>query len=205
MTLNEIIAEVIPLIPSRTLGSYLSEHFPDWSVMQTATIIMEHCEKAALHAMLEQLLLATEDEADRKLLSSAINDLRKFGYIDKETNRIYRERFSGEVFPLFPFLEKCYLPVLFGIGDVISFQNYDHETTFACIEGLPQPRDEDDYGGDCYYCHDLNCSDPAKAYHDGSAHLHVPSCEADAACESDLAPHLKANLDVFRRCINRQS
>ncbi|MEN6419249.1 MAG: hypothetical protein ABFC73_10055, partial [Clostridiaceae bacterium] len=127
MTLNEIIAKVIPLIPSKTLGGYLSEHFPDWSVMQTATIIMEHCETKTSLALLEQLLLAAEDEADRKLLRSAMKDLREFGYIDRETNRIYRERFSGEVFPMFPFLEKCYLPVLFGVGEIISFQNYDHE------------------------------------------------------------------------------
>lgn len=203
MKLNEIIAEAIPLIPSKTLGGYLSEHFPDWSVMQTATIIMEHFETKTALVLLEQLHIAAEEEADRKLLRSAMNDLREFGYIDKETNRIYRERFSGEVFPLFPFLEKCYLPVLFGVGDIISFQNYDHETTFACIEGLPQPRDEDDYCGDCYYCHDLNCTDPAKAYYDGSAHLHVPLCEADAADERNLTPRQKANMDTYRQCINR--
>jgi hypothetical protein len=204
MTLNEIIAKVVPLIPSRALGSYLSEHFPDWSVMQTATIIIQHCEKETAPALIEQLIGVAKDEADRKLLRSALNDLREFGYIDKETNRIYRERFSGEVFPLFPFLEKCYLPVLFGIGDVISFQNYDHETKFACIEDLSDLSDEDDYTGECYYCHDLDCPDPVKAYYDGSAHLHVPSCKADAADEHNLTPRLKANLDMFRVCIGNR-
>lgn len=203
MTLNEIIAEVIPLIPSKTLGGYLSEHFPNWSVMQTATIIMEHFETKTSLALLEQLLIAAEEEPDRVLLRSAMKDLREFGYIDKETNRIYWERFSGEVFPRYPFLEKCYLPVLFRIGDVISFLNYYNQTTYACIEDLPDLGAEDDYTGDCYYCHDLDCPDPEKAYHDGSAHLHVPLCEADAVDERNLTPRQKANLDTYRQCMSR--
>lgn len=205
MTLKELIAEVVLKIPSKTLGGYLSKNLPDWSVMQTATIIMEHCEKEESLALIEQLIEIAEDEADRTLLRSALKDLREFGYIDKETNRIYRERFSEEVFPRYPFSEKCYLPVLFCAGDIICFRNYFNDVTVACVEGLPQLRDEDDYVGECYYCHDLNCSDPEKAYYDGSAHLHVPLGVADSVDERNLTPRQRENLEVFRRCISRQS
>lgn len=204
MTLNELIAEVIPQIPSKALAGYLSKNIPDWSVMQTATIIMEHCEIEESLALIEQLISVTEDEADRTLLRSALNDLREFGYIDKETNRIYREQFSGEVFPRYPFLEKCYLPVLFRIGDVISFLNYFKETTYACIEDLPELGDDEDYTGECYYCHDLDCSDPEKVYCDGSAHLHVPLGVADAVDERAISDRQRENLVVFRRCISGQ-
>ena len=204
MTLNELIAEVIPQISSKALAGYLSKNLPDWSIMQTATIIMEHCEKEESLALIEQLIEIAEDEADRMLLRSALKDLREFGYIDEKTNRIYRERFSEEVFPRYPFLEKCYLPVLFRIGDVISFLNYFKETTYACIEDLPDLRREDDYTGECYYCHDLDCPDPAKAYRDGSAHLHVPLGVADAVDERTLPDRQRENLVVFRRCISGQ-
>lgn len=204
MTLNELIAEVIPQIPSKALAGYLSKNIPDWSVMQTATIIMEHCEKAASLALIEQLINVAEEEADRTLLRAALKDLQEFGYIDEETNRIYRERFSEEVFPRYPFLEKCYLPVLFRIGDVVSFLNYFKETTYACIEDLPDLRREDDYTGECYYCYDLNCSDPEKAYCDGSAHLHVPLGVADAVDERAISDRQRENLVVFRRCISGQ-
>lgn len=165
---------------------------------------MEHCEKEVTLALIEQLNEIAEDEAERTLLLSALKDLREFGYIDHETNRIYRMRFQGEAFPLYPFLEKCFLPVLFRIGDVISFLNYFKETTYACIEDLPDLRREDDYTGECYFCHDLNCPDPEKAYYDGSAHLHVPLCIADFADERNLTPCQKANLDTYRQCIERQ-
>lgn len=205
MTLKELIAEVVLKIPSKTLGGYLSKNLPDWSVMQTATIIMEHCEKEESLALIEQLIEIAEDEADRTLLRSALNDLQEFGYIDEKTNRIYRMRFQGEAFPLYPFLEICNLPVLFRIGDVISVLNYYNEITYACIEDLPDLSGEEDHTGECYYCHDLNCSDPEKAYYDGSAHLHVPLGVADSVDERNLTALQRENLEVFRRCISRQS
>ncbi|HQQ40333.1 MAG TPA: hypothetical protein PLR57_02400 [Clostridia bacterium] len=204
MTLKELIAEVVLKIPSKALAGYLSKNIPDWSIMQTATNIIEHCEKVASLALIEQLISVTEEETDRTLLRAALKDLQEFGYIDEETNRIYRERFSEEVFPRYPFLEKCYLPVLFRIGDVISFLNYFKETTYACIEDLPELGDDEDYTGECYYCHDLDCSDPEKVYCDGSAHLHVPLGVADAVDERAISDRQRENLVVFRRCISGQ-
>jgi hypothetical protein len=47
MTLNELIAEVIPQHFSKALAGYLSKNLPIVD-HATATIIMEHCEKRRL-------------------------------------------------------------------------------------------------------------------------------------------------------------
>ena len=201
MTLQEMIAEVIPCIPSSALRGYFDKHFPEWTVMQTATIVQENCGQEEIILLFSKLATVAEEEADRILLLSATDEISQFGYVDEKTNRLYRSRFEGKAFPLYPFLEKCYLPVLFRIGDVISFRNYYSEVTFACIEALPWLDDETDFTGECYYCHDLSCMDPQAAYIDGSAHLHVSLCEADSAEEPQLTERQRTNLAVLRKLI----
>ena len=106
--------KIIACIPSKAMRKFLTANPIKMSVLQQATIISEYAEKKERVPLFQILLEETNNEAEKLLISSAIEDFQNGNdfYSDK-TLEIYNKNFPHYAFPLYPFLEICGLPVLF--------------------------------------------------------------------------------------------
>ena len=114
MNTNDFLYEqVIDCIPSADLRAHLKSNPIELSVLQKATIISYFSDIEQITALFEQLAKHTSSLAEKELLLSAISEIKTVGYIDKKTQAVFESKYPHDMPPFFPFLERCYLPVLF--------------------------------------------------------------------------------------------
>ena len=184
--------KIIACIPSKAMRKFLTANPIKMSVLQQATIISEYAEKKERVPLFQILLEETNNEAEKLLISSAIEDFQNGNdfYSDK-TLEIYNKNFPHYAFPLYPFLEICGLPVLFKPGDVIRRGNEFYYVGFLPVFII----DHCDFSDECYLCYEL--SYPVKTEDDlVVAHAHIHLCEAERASIKKLTPQ---QMKIYRR------
>ena len=195
--MNEHITQkIIASIPSAIMRDYLSEHMPQWTIMQAATIICESGKKRRHKAdILSELSTMTDNEYEQALLRTAVNDIIKKGYVDEATHKIYSSHRTSPNEPKYPFIEICNLPVLFHPGDVIYCKS-----GYAFVESEPYlPDGRSDFSDECYLTILLSCKDPLNEDEHFISHEHIPLLEADYASEKDLTDTQRNNLKLLRK------
>lgn len=179
------------------MRNYLSEHAPDWTVMQAATVICENTSGKQQIALLADLATITTNPYERKLLKTAIRDIRWHGNVSKATQRIY-DAHRPDSAPSFPFMECCNLPILFRVGGVVRYRS-----GYAFVEALPHPVNKSDISDECYLAIDLDCRDPSSEEERFASHDHIPLFEADSANESDLSEVQRNHLFTLRNLLKK--
>ena len=182
--------KVIACIPSKTMREFLTAQPVEMSALQQATIVFEYADKNDSLRLFQILLEETNDEAEKQLLSSAVEDFQNGNdfYSDK-TLGIYHKNFPHEAFPLYPFLEVCGLPALFKQGDVIRRDNEFYYVGFLPLLII----DHCDFSDECYLCYEL--SYPVKTEEDlVLSHAHIHLCEAERASQEDLTHKQKKSI-----------
>ena len=176
--------KVIACIPSKAMREFLTQNPIEMSALQQATIVSEYADEKDRVPLFQILLEETNDEAEKLLLSSAINDFQNGNYFYSDTTReIYDKYFPHYAFPVYPFLEICGLPALFKRGDVIRKGNEFYYVGFLPLFII----DHCDFSDECYLCYEL--SYPVKTEKDlGLAHAHIHLCEAERASIKKLTP-----------------
>ena len=120
MNTNDFLYEqVIDCIPSADLRAHLNATPIELSVLQKATIISYFSDNETITALFEKLAEHTSSLDEKELLLSAVSEIKTVGYIDKKTQAVFESKYPHDMPPFFPFLERCYLPVLFGEHDII--------------------------------------------------------------------------------------
>ena len=174
--------KVIACIPSKTMREFLTVNNFEMSALQQATIVFEYADKKDVLPLFQILLEETNDETEKLLLSSAIDDFQNGNdfYSDK-TQEIYDKNFPHEGFPLYPFLEVCGLPVLFKKGDVIRKGSQFYYVGFFPLLRLGYC----DFSDECYLCYPLSW--PINTEEDLIySHEHIHVCEAERASKEKL-------------------
>ena len=175
--MQDIKLTIISSILSERLKKFLINTPPKLSVIQWATIASENMERSKLSEVFWELSKVTHDAYEQKLLLAAVSDLQKDGYIGDQAQEVFDERQKDNLPPYFPFLEICHLQILFQCGDVIV----DKRTgDIACVESAPILNAYSDFTDECYYCYSLDQEITDQALREGSAHLHIHVCDADA-------------------------
>lgn len=173
--------DIISVIPSKAMRESLTENPIELSILQEATIIFHYASEKDKPAMFQRLIERSSSEDERLLLSAGTS-----GDYDAQEN-IYCQRFPHDGFPLFPFLEVCYLPVLFKLSNVIRCKN-----ELYYVGGIPYLREGFcDFTDECYLCYPLSLS--YRNYNDlcyGHEHIHV--------CESERVSFARLNSDDKR-------
>jgi hypothetical protein len=186
-------------IPSKDLKEFLNKHPISLTILQKATIVSEFGSKRQKIKRLRQLAETTENDSERILLSTAIEEIAKTGYPGETTNRIYKSLFPHEGFPLYPFLEVCNLPVLFHKNDLVTFRKHHYFVAdYPCIT------DNDDFTDECYLCYDLSAR--IESEEDMfSAHDQIHVCEAETASDKDLSKKEQRTLVKVKRILQNTS
>ncbi|MBO4453400.1 MAG: hypothetical protein J5793_05640 [Clostridia bacterium] len=187
--------DVIDCIPSKDLKEYLSRHPIEMSVLQQATIVSEYASKKRKIELFQRLSEETATESEKTLLNVAIEEINKSGYTGKETNKAYALLFPHDGTPLFPFLEICDLPVLFGIGDIISYRRRRYY-----VAERPAITDNSDFSDECYLCYGLFKKIDSKEDL-FCAHEHIGVCVAEASSFEDLTDNEAKTAETIKRLI----
>ena len=178
------------------LKQYLINNPLELSVIQWATIASENMDQSKLSEVFQELSKITHDTYEQKLLLAAVSDLQKDGCDGDQAQEVFDERRKYNLPPYFPFLEVCYLPLLFQRGDVIV----DKRTgDIACVESAPLLNAYSDFTDECYYCHSLECGITEQVLKDGNAHLHIHVCDADY-CDINTLLLQKRKISIVYGC-----
>lgn len=198
--------DVIDCIPSKTMREYLTANSVELNILQEATIVSEYATKENRLPLFEGLLERAKTESERLLLASYVDDLQHDasgeGYYSDATFEIYRKEFPHEVFPLYPFLEVCNLPVLFRKGDVIRWnRRHSKSNTLYYVGFLPLLlANHCDFSDECYLCYPL--SYPMETEEDLIySHEHICLCEAEKASRAKLTPKQKILYDKIKKLL----
>lgn len=192
MSMNDIVN----CIPSKDLREFLTNHPISLSTLQKTTIVSEFASRRQKIRLLTKLGEETEDESEKILLSTAIDEIKKFGYTGEATNEVYKTLFPHKGFPIYPFLEVCNLPVLYKEGDLLIFRRHHF-----LVAGGPELRENAcDFTDECYYCYDLSVK--TKSEEDMfKNHEHIHVCEAESAPIDRLSRHEKRNMEYVKEVI----
>ncbi len=174
--------KVIACIPSKTMRKFLTQNPIEMSALQQATIVDEYADEKDRLPLFQILLEETNNENEKLLLSSAVEDFQNGNYFySDKTQKIYDKNFPHEAFPLYPFLEVCNLPVLFKRGDVIRKGSEFYYVGFLPLLILNYC----DFSDECYLCYPLSW--PTKTEEDLIySHEHIHLCEAERASKEKL-------------------
>ncbi len=185
-----MIKEIIDIIPSKDLRKFLNEHPINLSPLQQATIVSEFANKEEKISVFRKLKKLTENKEEQELFSKAISEIEKFGYFDRNTLEFYKKNFSkGGLPPFSPFLEVCYVPILFKKGDVISYNG-----EFFYVEDIPNICEVCDFSDECYLCYSL--SKKVENKEDlFVAHKHIHVCVAQTVSLESLSKEQKENKE----------
>ena len=126
--------------------------------------------------MFTKMLPLAETSYEKALLQAAIQDISNDGYVGQLSQRIYDAEHQGSDSPAFPFLERCFLPILLKKGDLAKTRRGSKTEAFlvwSTPENLPECSDLTD---ECYYCYSLNCNVPEDLF---LIHEHIHICFAD--------------------------
>lgn len=143
-----------------------------------------------------EMLPYIETDYEKALLQAAIQDILNDGYVGQLSQRIYDAEHQGSDSPAFPFLERCFLPILLKKGDLAKTRRGSKTEAFlvwSTPENLPECSDLTD---ECYYCYSLDRGVPGDLL---AIHDHVHICIADACSESELSEPQKAALSAIRQ------
>ncbi|MBQ7504689.1 MAG: hypothetical protein IJT79_05160 [Ruminococcus sp.] len=172
MNTNDFLYEqVIDCIPSADLRAHLKSNPIELSVLQKATIISYFSDIEQITALFEQLAKHTSSLAEKELLLSAISEIKTVGYIDKKTQAVFESKYPHDMPPFFPFLERCYLPVLFSGNDIIRCRGEVYK-----VASVPLINDKCDFSDECYLCYPLN----------NNEHHHIHIGEAERASNGEV-------------------
>ena len=143
-----------------------------------------------------KMLPYAKTDYEEVLLQAAIQDISDAGYVDKLAQSVYDAAHPGSALPAFPFLERCFLPILLKKGDLAKTRRGSKTEAFlvwSTPENLPECSDLTD---ECYYCYSLDRGVPGDLL---AIHDHVHICIADACSESELSEPQKAALSAIRQ------
>lgn len=188
-------------IPSKLMRKELAKSGERLSVMQWASIAHMIFEGDDLANAFADLAASTSDEYEVRLLSAAIEDILEFGYTDHRALEVYRTRHPDGEFPLYPFLERCNLPILLKKGDLLRARA-KKRFVYALVVDTPANLPEgSDFTDESYLCYDLGYSDPADLF---AAHTHVHVCFAERIDEFALRDRCKENLKIIRQELEKR-
>jgi len=188
------LTKMLKCMPSKDMREYLDNNPPCLSVLQQATIFSEYIKtRNEIYLIFTMLAEDTNDEQEKALLEAAIEDIKICGCPGKNAKDVYNKYFFKRgITPLFPFFEVCNMPILFKVGDIISYDGklyYVAETPVQnrCI----------DFTDECYMCYPLsariNSKEDLFIYHE---HIHV--CEAEKADTENMTAKQKQTISVIK-------
>ena len=190
------IGSIVNKIPSVLLRKHLTENQPQWTLLQWASVAAIFMRPKAQATMFTKMLPLAETSYEKALLQAAIQDISNDGYVGQLSQNIYDAEHQGSDSPAFPFLERCFLPILLKKGDLAKTRRGSKTEAFlvrSTPENLPECSDLTD---ECYYCYSLNCNVPEDLF---LIHEHIHICFADACSESELSDSQKAALSAIRQ------
>lgn len=186
---------ILRYIPSKLLRDVLRQEPPDLTPEQWATVAAMIFRPRTLAKRLAELASLAETEYERDLLAAAVRDLETVGYVDAQTQVVYRTAHDENTVPYFPFLERCFLPVLLQPGDLAKCRRGRRWRVYLVgqtPENLPAASD---FSDESYLVYDLDCADPSDLF---AAHEHLHVCFADACGEDELTAAQRETLRVVR-------
>ena len=199
---KENTARICNRIPSREMKKALKTGGHNLSVMQWASIAHMFFEGEDLANAFCDLAASTSDEYEVRLLTAAVEDILEFGYTDHRALEVYRTRHPDGEVPLYPFLERCHLPILIKTGDVIRARA-GKRYVYAYVDAVPDNLPEgSDFTDESYLCYDLGCSDPTDLF---AAHTHIHVCFANRIDVEGLRGTLRENLYAIRRELKKRT
>ena len=162
---NDFLYEqVIDCIPSADLRAHLKSNPIELSILQKATIIQNFADNKQTITLFSKLAGHTSSLKEMELLLTAISEIKSIGYPDKATQDVYDRKYPHDAPPYYPFLERCYLPVLFSEHDTICCDGKLYE-----IAAVPAINNNCDFSDECYLCYPLG----------GGEHQHIHVCKAE--------------------------
>ncbi len=190
---DSIIAE----IPSGLLREHLQKKPIKLSLLQWASVAsMVIRQQGDLGKLFEEMLSSAKTDYQKALLRAAMHDIIYVGYVDGCAQRVYEAKHPEEEAPLFPFLERCYLPILLKKGDLTKAHLGNQINVFLVWDTPEDLSYRSDLTDECYYCYSLNCDVPEDLF---LIHEHIHICFADACSEDELSDSQKAALITIRQ------
>ena len=198
---KENTERILDRIPSKPMRKALAKSGERFSVMQWASIAHMIFEGDDLANAFCDLAASTSDEYEVRLLSAAVEDILEFGYTDHRALEVYRTRHPDGEFPLYPFLERCHLPILLKKGDLLRART-GRRFVYALVIDTPSELPEgSDFTDESYLCYDLGYSNPRDLF---AAHTHIHVCFAERIDEFALRERHKENLKIIRQELELQ-
>ena len=196
VNLSESAERIIERIPSKSMRRALKRDSKRFTVMQLASIANMILHGADLANAFCDLAASTSDEYEVNLLTAAVEDIIEIGYPDHRAQEVYESRHLEGEYPLFPFLERCNLPILLNEGDILR-THIGGKLGYAYVAAVPDKLTEkSDFTDESYMCYDLGYSDPTDLF---AAHTHIHVCFAERAEEVALRGKKLHNLNLIRQ------
>ena len=195
LTIQLFVETILNEIPSVLLREHLIENLPQWALLQWASIAAIIMRPKAQATLFAKMLSYAETDYEEVLLQAAIQDISNDGYVAQLSQSVFDEVHTGNKPPFFPFLERCYLPILLKKGDLAKTRRGSKTEAYlvwSTPENLPACSDLTD---ECYYCYTLSCGVPEDLEF---IHAHVHICVADACSEDELSEAQMAALKGIR-------
>lgn len=118
---------ILQHIYSVYICGYLRKRKDELTLFQWATIVLKFWEGKKV-AIFEGLKELSTSEYEEKLLTIALKDLRKYGYIFDRTIKFYNINDPrGKDKPNVPFDEIINLPIIYKKGDILRFKKNDND------------------------------------------------------------------------------
>lgn len=189
LSANQIKERIIQhCIYSVEAKRYLFAHMDDIGILQWATIALGSHERVVA-PILKALRRVATNEYERKLLSTAANEIRSIGYIDKATQRFYEENDPRESKPAFVFCEPIDLPIVFQRFDLACCYA-DGEFLNVLIGEPPDKEGVKEYEDLCYLAYSLKkeVKEPEGL---SKVHFHPHAVSLNKIGVEDLTPREK--------------
>ena len=194
--------ELINCIKSSKIQSYLREKIDSLNILQLATLIMENeTNKLKLFKFLKEI---EESKYERKLLSIAIKEIKKYGFDDKKTGKFYENHDPRINRPNCPFSEFIPLPIIFKQYDIALYKE-SRENNLVVIYKTPNTEIyNNDYDDCCYLAYNLLASDLINEDKLFEIHCHPHACNLEIVDEKSLTQNQKDQYnDIVNYLINK--
>lgn len=199
LTANQIKERIIQhCIYSVEAKQYLFAHTEDIEILQWATIALGSCERVAA-PILKALGRVATSEYERKLLSTAVNEIRSVGYIGNACQRFYEENDPRESKPAFVFCEPIDLPIVFQRFDLACCY-VDGEFLNVLVGEPPDKEGVKEYGDLCYLAYSLK-KEVTESEGLSKIHLHPHVASLNRIGVEDLAPREKRAYESLLRTL----
>lgn len=152
-----IIKTIIEKVPSLECRKYLESKIDSLSILQWETIIMEtNLSTDERMGLSKSLLDITTDGYESKLISMAISDLTRYGYVSRRVDNYFNKHDPRTAKTEIVFNEYIDFPIIFKKGDLVCLN--DGEKSHYLVVGVsPSIYDTEktEFGDSCYLAYEL--------------------------------------------------